>query len=114
MISTSWPCAVNRFTRRSTEKVRQIVVTKRRYPWLRHHLGRIGLRELARFKDLIKRVGQAQLGLTLGGRQSNDSLSPSSDHPDHFYRELFTFATVVRSAANAGYPFARVGRRDGR
>ena len=61
------------------------------------------------FKQPIQRIDQAQRGLTLGGRQSNDSLSPSIDHPDHFYRELFTLAGVVRSAANAGHPFARVG-----
>jgi hypothetical protein len=54
------------------------------------------------------------LGLTLGGRQSNDSLSLSIDHPDHFYRELSTLAGVVPLSRNLGYRFARVGRRDGR
>ena len=50
-------------------EARQLVVTKRRDLRLRHsqHLGGIGLRELARFKHLIQRIRQAQLGLTLGG-----------------------------------------------
>ncbi len=46
----------------------QLVVTKRRDLGLRdsQHLGGIGLRDLARFKLLIQRIRQAQLGLTLG------------------------------------------------
>ena len=49
-------------------EARQLVVTKRRHLGLRdsQHLGGIGLRELARFKHLIQRIRQAQLGLTLG------------------------------------------------
>ena len=47
----------------------QLVVTKRRDLGLRHsqHLGGVNLRELARFKDLIQRIGQAQLRLTRAG-----------------------------------------------
>src|SRR6185503_14348077 len=44
-------------------EARQLVVTKRRNLWLRdtQHLGRIGLRELARLEHLIQGVGQTQL-----------------------------------------------------